>query len=96
MTYSSSSDVQLEDEAFLICNYDGSPSPKAQWFHNGTILWYGADGVNIIGGAYGDSLTVIHIAHASQRNGGTYYCIVANSAKSFILRILGELKVHTQ
>ena len=95
MTYRSSSDVQLGDEAFLICNYDGSPPPEAQWLHNGTILWDGADGVNIIGGAYGDSLTVIHIAHASHNNGGTYSCIVTNSAKSFkadfVLYILGEI-----
>ena len=98
MTPSSSSDVQLGDEARLTCtfNYEGSPPPTAQWFHNGTLLSDGAGGVNIIGGAYKDSFTSIQVAHVSRNSRGTYTCIVTSSAKSvkadFVLRIVGKLK----
>ena len=95
MTFSTSPDVQLGNEALMICDYDGAPPSTAKWLHNGTVLLDGAGGVNIIGGAFGHSLTVIHMASASRNSGGTYTCIVTNSVKSFeadfVLRILGEL-----
>ena len=99
MTPSSSSDIQLGDKALLTCNYDGSPPPTAQWFHNGTLLSDGTDtGVNIIGGAYKDSFTAIQVAHVSRNSGGTYTCNVTNSAKSvkvdIVLRILGEFNKY--
>ena len=92
--YHSFLDVQLCNEAFLICNYDGSPPSTAQWLHKDKILLNGTGGANIIGGALGDSLTVIHIVHASQKSGGTYTCNVTNSVQSekadFVVNIHGE------
>ena len=93
--YYSSLDFQLCDEAFLICNYDGSPPSRAQWLHNDKILLDGAGGANIIGGALGDSLTVIHVVHVSRKSGGRYTCNVSNSVQSekadFVVSIHGEL-----
>ena len=95
MTFSSSLEVQLCDEAFLIYTYNGS-SPMAQWLYNGAVLPDGSRGVNIIGGGFGHSLTVVHVLHASRNSGGTYTCNVTNDVISvkadFVLHIHGEFK----
>ena len=92
MKFSTSPDVLFGTEVLLICNYQ--PPATAQWLHNGTLLSDGAGGMNIIGGTLGDSLTVLHVTHASQNNEGTYTCIVTNTAASvkaeFDLHIHGE------
>ena len=98
MTYNSSLEVQLCDEAFLICTYNGSSPSKcaAQWLYNGLILPDGSRGVNIIGGGFGDSLTVVHVLHASRNSEGTYTCNVTDNVISvkadFVLHVHGECK----
>ena len=52
--------------------------------------------MNIIGGGFGDSLTVVRVVHASRNSGGTYTCNVTNDVISvkadFVLHVHGEFK----
>lgn len=95
--YNTSLEVLQCDEAFMICTYNGSSPSRysAKWHYNGKILLDDRSrGVNIIGGGFGDSLTVVHVVNASKNNGGKYTCNVTNDDISvmadFDLHVYGE------